>query len=228
MSKHSIACIVAFAAVSLVASKASAAIDMHSPWVSGGISIGKANGGIWDGDDVVCFEQGGYGAGQGVVVRGIGDDAGLVIDFVIHGGIGNDNVTFVQSTTSSYCRSQGITSLSPLRYNGHYIDVNGRSGTDVIIGAQGDTLYFGDTGNDFLMTSSPIGGMLGGENDDFVISISPGSREGLFGQNGNDCLRDTTATFSSYDCGAGNDRSTNTTNVGPNCENLGVGCCLCF
>jgi hypothetical protein len=222
MSKRIMACAVAFAGVSLASAKASAiAPPLNSPFTNAGISIGMG-----DGRPIVCFEEGGFGTGGRVTVRTLGGTAGLDDDYHVNGGTGNDSVVFVQSTTSSYCRSHFV-SLSPLNYNGNFLDVNGKAGSDIIMGAQGDTVYFGDTGNDLLMTSSPIGQMLGGGNDDLVISISAGGSERLWGDAGNDCLHDMTDTYFTYTCGAGTDSSTNTFHA-LECENRGVACCLCF
>lgn len=221
MSKHIVAS-VAFAALSLAGAKASAATQINSPYASAGISIGMA-----DGRPVACIEEGGFGANQRVTTRQLGGGAGLDDNYHLVGGTGRDFVVFVLSTTSNYCRSHYV-SMSPLSYNGKYFDVNAAGGNDTIIGAQGDTIYFGAGGDDSLVTYSPMGTILGGDNNDLIVSISGGGNEAFYGDNGDDCIQDSTDTYWWFTCGAGtNDRSTNSFHT-HECETRGVSCCLCF
>jgi hypothetical protein len=203
MIKYNIACAAAFSAAYLASANASAVVTITSPFASAGIAIGAA--GATGGAMVACFEEGGFGAGQGFRMEHLGFSEGLMDDFVIQGGSGNDVVIFVQSTRTDLC---GLT-LSPLRYNGNFLDIHSLGGSDFVFGAQGDTFYLGGSGNDFLFNHSPVGRSFGGTGNDQVLSFSSGNGDRIFGEGGADCLFDSTATFAAFDCGSGADKFSN-------------------
>jgi hypothetical protein len=224
MSKCKIACAAVFSVASLASANASALTEIISPFASAGIAIGAA--GVGGGAMVACFEEGGFGAGLGFRMEFLGGSAGLQDDFRIVGGSGNDTIVFPQSTTTAFC---GLT-LSALRYNGHFLDANGQGGIDVLFGAQGDTFFFGSSGNDLLISFSPIGQSFGGVGDDHVVSLAAGGGDRIFGDSGADCLHDATATFSAFDCGTGSDRFSNSPKPPGtiSCETATACCGLCF
>jgi hypothetical protein len=224
MSKCKIACVAVFSVASLVSANASALTEISSPFASAGIAIAAAGSG--GGAMVACFEEGGFGAGLGLHMEFLGGSAGLQDDFRILGGSGNDVIVFPQSTTTAYC---GLT-LSALKYNGHFLDANGRDGTDVLFGAQGDTFFYGSFGNDLLISYSPIGFSFGGWGDDHVVSLAAGSGDSILGEIGADCLYDSTATFSAFDCGSGSDRFSNSPKPPGtiSCETATSCCGICF
>jgi Ca2+-binding RTX toxin-like protein len=224
MLKYKIACAAVFSVASFASAKASAVVTITSPFTNAGIAIGAA--GATGGAMVACFEEGGFGSGMGFRMEHLGFSAGLSDDFVIVGGSGNDVVIFVQSTTTSFC---GLT-LSPLKYNGHFLDIHGVDGADFILGAQGDTFYFGGVGNDMMFHYSPIGRSFGGAGNDQVLSFSSGNGDRIFGESGADCLFDSTATFITYDCGSGSDKFSNSPKPPGtvSCETATSCCGLCL
>lgn len=123
----------------------------------------------------------------------------------ILGGGGNDTIWMVpfnayNPPTNCDC---GVTGWYKMDYNGWWLDIYGEAGADLLEGAvdSGDTWVFGGTGNDICYNYSTVGAVNGnGDHDDLVSDTTGGSDE-LYGETGNDCLWDTSGTFSACNCG---------------------------
>jgi Ca2+-binding RTX toxin-like protein len=107
----------------------------------------------------------------------------------------------VASSTVSFC---GYT-FSPLVYNGHYLDIYGNGGNDFLSSGTGDTWIYGQGGDDWIWFSNPNGRLYGGTGNDQVMSDGTGGAESLYGESGNDCLRDANRVYNRVDCGSGYD-----------------------
>ena len=124
-------------------------------------------------------------------------------DYEVAGSSGNDviRVLYATDAATSFCNFR----LWPLVYNGHYLDLYGRQGVDVLTAGTGDTWMFGEDGNDGLKFGG-MGSIYGNAgNDTLVAASSAFASEGLYGGAGNDCLEDRSGAAGTVDCGAGTD-----------------------
>jgi hypothetical protein len=133
----------------------------------------------------------------------IGGSGGLSDDYMILGTTGGDRLQIRGGTTgTTFC---GKT-ISALAYNGHFIDLAGRGGGDILSSWGGDTYLWGEDGNDGLYSQNPNALEDGGPGDDAIIfagSSGPGAQ--LLGGDGSDCLDDINRTSSVFNCGGGTD-----------------------
>jgi Ca2+-binding RTX toxin-like protein len=132
----------------------------------------------------------------------IGSGSGLFDDYQIVTSSGNDDVRIlVGSLVTSFCS----IAVKGLVYGGHYLDLYGGAGNDVMSSANGDTWIFGQDGNDGIFFSG-FGRLFGGTGNDKLVAASAiFTAEGLFGDDGSDCLEDRNAAAATFDCGAGTD-----------------------
>jgi Ca2+-binding RTX toxin-like protein len=136
----------------------------------------------------------------------IGTSSGLSDDFNVNGGNGNDHITVLDVAVADPCAS-GLS--QPPTYGGHFLDIYGNGGSDIIferaLGSV-DTYLIGGDQNDQLISNSSISRLFGGEgNDQLDAAAGASASDALFGENGNDCLHDASNSYVSFDCGAGTD-----------------------
>jgi Ca2+-binding RTX toxin-like protein len=129
----------------------------------------------------------------------LGTSAGLTNNFEIFGTSTTDFLIVVGGLAPRYdvCG----TSVFPLVYNGHFLDVNGAGGDDFVFNGTGDSYALGGDGNDTVETFSGIGIGSGGNGNDRVFGTSAVSNDRLFGDAGDDCLQDFGNTAATFDCG---------------------------
>jgi hypothetical protein len=147
----------------------------------------------------------------------LGGPTGLDGDYEVHGGSGAD--------TLSIPNSSGFTcglSYIPLKFNGHFLDLRGLGGNDLLVNFMtDDTWLFLDEGDDQGVNYSPGRATLGGTGADQVYSFSSGGGEILEGHQGADCLCDISLSAAVFDCGDQNDERVNscTPAAHNSCEN---------
>jgi Ca2+-binding RTX toxin-like protein len=150
--------------------------------------------------------------------------AGLDDNYLIVGGSGDDTMLIVGGVLNNigFC---GF-SVSSLAYNGHFLDISGSGGSDVLYSGTGDTWSSGNDGNDFIYGYTPIGLLLGGAGQDAVLGSSAIATDSLFGDSGDDCLKDPGNAHSSFDCGTQDvhDYYWSGNTPGPTCEVAVSGC----
>jgi Ca2+-binding RTX toxin-like protein len=128
----------------------------------------------------------------------IGDAAGLFDDYGVVGSSGNDEI-MIAPTSSGRCGAP----MGALVYGGHYLDLYGGAGNDVLVSDTGDTWLFGQDGNDHLEFHGN-GNLYGGSGIDHLFALTTFfSGEGLFGEAGGDCLEDGNGAAAAVDCGSG-------------------------
>lgn len=151
----------------------------------------------------------------------IGNGVGLFDDTELSGGSGDDFMSII-SLSITVC---GFKINAPF-YNGHYLDLYGGAGKDVLTSYTGDSWLFGQDGNDRL-TFNGFGNLFGGNGNDSVSSRGTFSTEGLYGEAGNDCVEDRNAQASVVDCGVGTDTLSTFggTPISVNCETTSPNVC---
>src|SRR6185295_7208350 len=118
-------------------------------------------------------------------VQQIGPADGLAVSDQVMGQGGNDQMLIVGVGVVGvdWC---GV-SLTPLKYNGHYLDLAGGPGNDTLLSG-GDTYMTGYSGDDFLLTWRGQT-YLGGDDGNDVLNVFTSQSGGYFdGGIGNDCL----------------------------------------
>ena len=212
-----------------MARPASALTTITLDGASNGFVIGMAGG-----TARICWrDSGGNEQLQSLRTSGTGP---LNDDVVIAASGGNDGGYLVQSAghTPHPSHDCGITSWDPLQYDGHFLDIHGGDGLDVLQGAvgAGDTRLSGGNGNDILYQYSSIGHLYGDADNDELVSdaSSPGmgSSQVLSGSTGADCLWDVNGTSTSCDCGGQVVDNRHQSHSCSNCDATPVLCCgLC-
>jgi hypothetical protein len=129
----------------------------------------------------------------------IGTASGLNNDYLIVGGNDTDFLIGVGGLASLYTVCG--TSITPLAYNGHFLDMDGGSNTDLVFPGTGDSFGYGSDGDDLMQTFSPIGIILGGNGADDMYGTSAVTTDAIYGEGGDDCLTDDGNAHSTFDCG---------------------------
>jgi hypothetical protein len=131
-------------------------------------------------------------------------------DVYIYMGAGADNVTIVSDNLyggSGYYRVTCGTEQNDwyaFSDNGYLVNVHGDTGGDTMTADENETRLWGEDDNDSLLTYNTFPAK-GGDGGDDVVSWSGGSSDTLYGQVGDDCLEDDTASASVFDAGTGDD-----------------------
>jgi hypothetical protein len=130
----------------------------------------------------------------------LGNSSGLTDDFQINTNSANDFLIVVGGlgTRFDVCG----TSVFPILYNGHFLDVNGSGGDDLVFNGTGDSFALGSDGNDTVETFSPIGRAVGQNGADRVFGTSAVTTDWLEGDADSDCLQDFGNSATTFDCGA--------------------------
>lgn len=180
----------------------------------------------------VCYDGPSAGDAQWVL---LGTTTGLDDDYVIHGdangGTGhNDTINAgpLFATSASDCQPDGGPgSWSALAYNGHFLDVEGDGGDDRITGFAGDTISYGEAGEDYIEVYTCVAGTHGdgGADGDELVGIA-GSCENYLAGAGSDCIDDINNSHSLYSCGADTDsyQEDDSPNFFGDCENFVSSC----
>lgn len=154
----------------------------------------------------------------------IGTASGLNDDWAIYGdntsGTGvADTMTVIRGSTTigGYCAPNTGT-WGALAYNGHYLDMYGDNGADLMKGGTGDGFVRGNADNDDVYHYSSLGDARGEGGTDDVFGAS-GVGEDLYGGDGDDCLDDFNDLNSVENCEASANDWYYTSNMGvSNCE----------
>jgi hypothetical protein len=129
----------------------------------------------------------------------IGDIAGLVDDFQVHGSSSADSL-HIAAGDQMFC---GIL-IGALAYDGHFLDLVGQLGNDQLISFNGgDTWIYGNGGDDTVVSFNPGGYAEGNDGHDIVFNLSAGSSNTLLGGPGDDCLHDQNGAAMFFNCEAG-------------------------
>lgn len=190
-------------------SPAMAATDIYPPfWRGGAVSarIGSTTVSLPSGGtevrQVIVWQTAATGACATTI---LGGPSGLFDDFHVHGSGGNDllEIQFWWLSTTKCGQT-----IDPLVYGGHYLDISGGPGNDVVSClSRGDTYVAGEDGNDGLYSDNPFGLLSGGAGNDSIFSDGgPEGREIVYGGDGDDCLSDHSGNAAIFDCGTGTDR----------------------
>ncbi|MBN1773411.1 MAG: hypothetical protein JXB32_19270 [Deltaproteobacteria bacterium] len=105
----------------------------------------------------------------------------------------------------------------------------GGAGDDYLDGWVGSDVILGEAGNDVILGYSGQDWLEGGDNDDTidgegdadVVDGQGGSRDILYGGDGNDCVRDQADGYTTCDCGNGAADMEECTGATSNCEYAG-------
>jgi len=133
----------------------------------------------------------------------IGSSGGLSDDYLVHGTSGADRLEIQPwYGSNSFCGS----AMNPLVYGGHFIDLDGGSGNDVVICAsEGDSFIYGSDGDDVLVSFNPNGVLSGGSGNDTIFAGGFPTNQIVFGDSGNDCLHADFGAAQTFNCGDGTD-----------------------
>jgi hypothetical protein len=121
-------------------------------------------------------------------------------DVVVLGGPANDTLFVLWTSTLTLC---GVPYKEPTLINGHYLDIRGQGGDDLILNPNSSfpSNLFGGDGNDKI-SSNHSAVIMDGENGfDSLLSHSSGGGESIYGGADDDCLSDDNAMSSVFDCG---------------------------
>jgi hypothetical protein len=148
----------------------------------------------------------------------------------------NDRVRLIAGGTGGYSvfctggAATGWQTILSMPQDRASVEVYGMGGND-IFSCNGPpspaNKCFGDTGNDFMATSTGNVFMYGGSGDDKLVSDSRGGSLFMFGEDGDDCLSVPAGSglpAAAYDCGTGS-RDTSVGSFGAGCEGQ-VSTCL--
>jgi hypothetical protein len=135
---------------------------------------------------------------------------GLNDDYLVYGSNANDRMMVLQDNNGVKGDSCPAGLTRAINYGGHYLDMYGKAGSDqmYVMPVYGvDTWMWGDANNDLMTSWTDRTYMIGGSGNDVIQAMSSygGSQEGLYGEDGNDCIQDNSGTFAASDCGAGTD-----------------------
>ena len=153
----------------------------------------------------------------------IGGASGLNDDYLVHGTTGEDQLEIQPwFTSNSFCGS----TIAPLVYGGHFIDLDGGPGPDAVICAsKGDSFIFGSEGDDVLLSFNPAGVLSGGPGNDSIYADGSPANQIVFGDSGNDCLFSFSGAAQTFNCGDGSDTVSGTVPVNAtSCESTASLC----
>jgi hypothetical protein len=150
------------------------------------------NGGTTANDDIVF----GCRAGKTVVCEDgvetvVETDCTLSDSVQINGNGGNDSIAITRAYTAYACGAIEDY-ISPVSYNGYYVDAVGGGNDDTLEGGTGDHVLSGGDGDDFITLYSSVGWTMGGAGGDRIVASISSSGWEVYGNSGNDCVETNT------------------------------------
>jgi Ca2+-binding RTX toxin-like protein len=212
------------AGVAMWSAPAGAVITLTNPsaWGNDAVDIVVAKRSIAGIDNIVVYWRRVSNNACASTVIGIA----LNNDYVLQSAGGADYIQILQNVAFpvNFCGMNDLYNPADLMGTGHYFDIVGGAGNDIITVGNTNTWLSGGSGNDTLSSLNPDAHVWGDDGDDSLGTISTGSGEYLYGGDGNDCLTDWWNGAVTIDCGSGYDVYSGSSSSIVGCEAQGSGC----